>query len=123
MSFTGEAELVSVSAVDYDTRMLETNITFKAAPATFALHPAYPNPFNPFTNLSFTLPEAVSYRLNVYNVAGQLVRSYESVGTAGLNVVRWDGKDNAGNDVSSGVYFYKLIAGSFSATQKMVMMK
>jgi hypothetical protein len=123
MSFTGETELVSVSAVDYDTRMLETNITFKAAPATFALHPAYPNPFNPFTNLSFTLPEAVSYRLNVYNVAGQLVRSYESVGIAGMNVVRWDGKDNAGNDVSSGVYFYKLIAGSFSATQKMVMMK
>jgi flagellar hook assembly protein FlgD len=40
-----------------------------------------------------------------------------------LNVITWDGKDNAGNSVSSGVYFYKLVAGHFSATEKMVMMK
>jgi hypothetical protein len=118
-----DAELVSVSAVDYDTRILETNITAKAAPSSFALHAAYPNPFNPAVNLSFTLPEAMNYSMNIYNVAGQLVRSYESVGSAGLNVVTWDGKDNAGVEVSSGVYFYKLMAAGFSATEKMVMMK
>jgi hypothetical protein len=122
LSFS-DAELVSVSAVDYDTRALETSITAKVAPSAFALHAAYPNPFNPATNLSFTLPEAMSYSLNIYNVAGQLVRSYSSVGSAGLNVVTWDGKDNASNEVSSGVYFYKLIASGFSATEKMVMMK
>ncbi|MCK4224327.1 MAG: T9SS type A sorting domain-containing protein, partial [candidate division Zixibacteria bacterium] len=95
----------------------------KVAPTAFALNPAYPNPFNPFTNLSFTLPEAVNYNLKIYNVAGQLVRSYEGMGSVGLNVIGWDGKDNAGDEVSSGVYFYKLTAGGFSATQKMVMMK
>ncbi|MCK4404148.1 MAG: T9SS type A sorting domain-containing protein, partial [candidate division Zixibacteria bacterium] len=123
LSFAGDAELTSVSAVNYDTRELLTSITVKVAPAAFALNPAYPNPFNPFTNLSFTLPEALNYTLKIYNVAGQLVRSYEGMGSVGLNVVSWDGKDNAGGDVASGVYFYKLTAGSFSAIEKMVMMK
>jgi hypothetical protein len=120
----GDAKLVSVTAVDRDSRELATTITAaKVAPTTFALHPAYPNPFNPFTNLSFTLPEAVSYGLKIYNVAGQLVRSFDGMGQVGLNAITWDGKDNAGNAVSSGVYFYKLTAGKFSATEKMVMMK
>ena len=123
LSFAGDAELVSVTAVDYDTRELKASIVGKVAPLAFALNPAYPNPFNPFTNLSFTLPEALDYSLKIYNVAGQLVRSYEDMGSVGLNVISWDGKDKAGVDVASGVYFYKLIAGGFTATQKMVMMK
>jgi len=123
LSFAGDAELVSVTAVDRDSRELQTSIAGKVAPTAFALNPAYPNPFNPFTNLSFTLPEAVSYSLNIYNVAGQLVRSYEGMGVTGLNVITWDGKDLAGVEVASGVYFYKLTAASFTATQKMVMMK
>jgi hypothetical protein len=123
LSFTGDAELVSVTAVDYDTRELQTSITAKVAPTAFALNPAYPNPFNPFTNLSFTMPEAMNYSLKIYNVAGQLVRSYDGMGVTGLNLITWDGKDHAGAEVASGVYFYKLTAGSFSATQKMVMMK
>jgi len=123
LSFAGDAELVNVSAVDRDSRELSTTITAKVAPTAFALNPAYPNPFNPFTNLSFTLPEAANYSLNIYNVAGQLVRSYDGMGVAGLNVVSWDAKDNAGVEVASGVYFYKLIAGPHTATHKMVMMK
>jgi len=120
---TADAELVSVSAVDRDSRELNTTITAKVAPSTFALHPAYPNPFNPFVNLSFNLPEAANYSLNIYNVAGQLVRSYSGVGSQSLNVITWDGKDNSGTEVSSGIYFYKLTAAGFSATEKMVMMK
>jgi flagellar hook assembly protein FlgD len=61
--------------------------------------------------------------MNIYNVAGQLVRSYEGMGNVGLNVIAWDGKDNLGNGVSSGLYFYKLSAGRFTATNKMVMLK
>ncbi|MCJ7577019.1 MAG: T9SS type A sorting domain-containing protein, partial [candidate division Zixibacteria bacterium] len=120
---TVSGELVSVIAVDREGRDLATTITTKVAPSTFALHPAYPNPFNPNTNLSFSLPNASAYSLNIYNVAGQLVRSYEGMGNVGLNVITWDGKDNAGNAVSSGIYFYKLIAGSFTATNKMIMLK
>jgi len=109
--------------VDREGRDLATTITTKVAPTTFALNPAYPNPFNPNTNLSFTLPTAVSYSMKIYNVAGQLVRSYEGMGNVGLNVITWDGKDNAGNDVASGIYFYKLTAGQHQATRKMVILK
>jgi subtilisin family serine protease len=123
LSLEGEAELVTVTAVDRDSRELTTSIAGKATPPTFALHPAYPNPFNPFTNLSFTLPEAMNYSLKIYNVTGQLVRSYEDVGSAGLNLITWDSKDNAGVEVASGVYFYKLTAGSYSAAEKMVILK
>ena len=115
--------LVSVIAVDREGRELNTTITSKVAPTSFALNPAYPNPFNPSTNLSFTLPTATAYKMSIYNVAGQLVRSYDGAGFVGLNVITWDGKDNSGSEVSSGVYFYKLIAGTFTATNKMVMMK
>jgi hypothetical protein len=117
------ANLVSVTAVDREGRDLATTITNKLTPTAFALHPAYPNPFNPNTNLSFTLPNATPYSMKIYNVAGQLVRSYEGMGNVGLNVITWDGKDNLGNDVSSGVYFYKLIAGQYQDTRKMIMVK
>jgi hypothetical protein len=122
MTFAG-AELVSVIAVDREGRDLATTVTAKVAPSAFALHPAYPNPFNPYTNMSFSLPNAAAYRLNVYNVAGQLVRSYEGMGVAGLNVITWDGKDKTGSDVSSGVYFFSVAAGPHKATAKMVLMK
>jgi hypothetical protein len=123
LSFAGDAELVSVTAVDYDTRELKTSITTKVAPASFALHQAYPNPFNPYTNLRFDLLKAMRYSLKIYNVAGQLVKSYEGLGAVGLNEIRWEGEDDAGNDVASGIYFYRLSAGNFSATKKMIMLK
>jgi len=123
ISVAGDANLVSVTAVDRDSRVLSTSIVGKAIPPAFALNPAYPNPFNPYTNLSFTLPAALNYNLKIYNVVGQEVRSYASLGQVGLNVITWDGKDNTGVDVASGIYFYKLTAGSFSATRKMVMLK
>jgi hypothetical protein len=117
------ANLTSVIAVDREGRELSTTITTKVAPTTFVLHPAYPNPFNPYTNLSFTLPTATRYSMNIYNVAGQLVKSYEGMGNVGLNVITWDGKDNLGVDVASGVYFCKLTAGQYHAINKMVMLK
>jgi hypothetical protein len=122
LSFAG-AELVSIEAVDSDSRTLETVITARMTPTAFALHAAYPNPFNPYVNLSFSLPEAATYSLRIYNVAGQLVRSYEGMGSQGFNSITWDGRDNSGSEVSSGVYFYKLTAAGNSATEKMVMMK
>jgi len=122
LSVTG-ADLVSVIAVDRESRDLATTITTKVAPSAFALHNAYPNPFNPYTNLTFTLPNAVAYSMKIYNVAGQLVRSYEGMGIAGLNVVTWNGKDDAGKDVSSGVYFYRLVAGQYNAIKKMILLK
>lgn len=84
----------------------------------------YPNPFNPETVIRYTLPEGADVRLAIYNILGQQVR--ELVNTAqvsGQYNVRWDGKDALGRPVSSGVYFYHLVARQNMATKKMVLVK
>jgi flagellar hook assembly protein FlgD len=59
----------------------------------------------------------------IYNVAGQMVTQYNGTSEAGVVNVVWDGKDNSGSTVASGIYFYKAAAANFSATKKMVLMK
>ena len=90
----------------------------------FDLHEAYPNPFNPTTTLSFDLPESALVRLDIYNVKGQLVRSLVREDLPkGTHSVIWNGLDNSNRPVSSGVYFYKLNAGTKTLTRKMMLMK
>ena len=93
-------------------------------PASFALGSAYPNPFNPATTIRYHLPEAAEVTLSVYNVAGQRVATLVS-GTqqAGVHEVRWDSRDAAGVPVTSGIYFYRITAGSFQQTRKMTLLK
>ncbi|OQY27979.1 MAG: hypothetical protein B6244_08525, partial [Candidatus Cloacimonetes bacterium 4572_55] len=94
-------------------------------PKEFALHQNYPNPFNPWTAIRFELPIPGKVTLQVYNAAGQLVRTltdredYE----AGRHTARWMGKNDNGQAISSGVYFYRLKAGKFEATRKMVLIR
>ena len=84
----------------------------------------YPNPFNPQTTIRFTLKDNAPVTLKIYNVAGQLVKTLVSgTRTAGEHTVRWDGRNDAGQAVSSGVYFYKLVTKNFSQTRKMVLLK
>ena len=93
-------------------------------PAKYALHPNYPNPFNPATTIAFDLPEKRFVRLEVYNVRGQLVsRLVEKELPAGFHRVSWNGRDRRGNALSSGVYIYRLKAGSFVETRKMILMR
>ncbi len=84
----------------------------------------YPNPFNPQTTIRFTLKDNAPVSLKIYNVSGQLVKTLVSgTRTAGEHTVRWDGRNDAGQAVSSGVYFYKLVTKNFSQTRKMVLLK
>ncbi len=84
----------------------------------------YPNPFNPETNIAFSMKEAANVSIEVYNVKGQLVRTLlNDVKEAGNHTVVWNGKDNNGRGVSSGVYYYKMNTGKYSSTKKMIMMK
>ena len=87
-------------------------------PANFALNQNYPNPFNPTTTISFNLPVSSEYTLTVYNVTGQMVTQFAGEAEAGVVSIEWDASTNA-----SGIYFYKLNAGDFSATKKMVLLK
>ena len=90
----------------------------------FYLDQNYPNPFNPETQISFSLPERVSVSLAVYNVFGQKVRELIKASLpVGSYKITWDGTDNQGHRLASGVYFYQLSAGENTSTQKMILMK
>ncbi|MEN6444872.1 MAG: carboxypeptidase regulatory-like domain-containing protein [Candidatus Cloacimonas sp.] len=89
-----------------------------------ALHNNYPNPFNPETTISYSVKEAGPVTLQVYNVKGQLVKTLiKGIQEPGNHTIVWNGTDNNGRSVSSGVYYYKMQAGKYSSTKKMIMMK
>jgi hypothetical protein len=87
-------------------------------PTTFSLAQNYPNPFNPTTTISFDLPRKADYTLTIYNVLGRQVQQFEGSSPAGSVTVEWDATDFA-----SGVYLYKLTAGDFTASRKMMLLK
>jgi len=91
----------------------------------YALHPNYPNPFNPDTRVEFSVPRQEAVDLAVYNVKGQLIRNLVShdLYAPGKYATRWDGTNNAGEHVASGVYFCRMKAGQFSATRKMMLVR
>ena len=94
------------------------------APALLSLDQNYPNPFNPNTHISFTLPKAQTAQLSIYNLKGQIVkRLLNAPLPAGQTTVSWDGTDERGNAVSSGIYSYRLLSEGHSITRKMLLMK
>ncbi|MFQ5605196.1 MAG: FlgD immunoglobulin-like domain containing protein, partial [bacterium] len=99
-----------------------------AAPETFTLSQNYPNPFNPTTTINFTVPRkyigGVKVSLKIYNIKGQIMRTLMDEDKApGVYSVLWDGKNNQGEWLSSGLYFYTVHVGEFTATRKMMFLK
>ncbi len=93
-------------------------------PESFALAQNYPNPFNPTTTVAFDLPERCIVKLSVFNLLGQeIVTLVDRAFPAGSHEVIWNGRNNSGMPVASGVYFYRLETGSFTAVRKMVLLK
>lgn len=94
-------------------------------PASFSLEQNYPNPFNPSTTIRFSIPQSEIVSIEIYDVQGELIKtliknSDQSTGTFEL---KWDGKDNSGKIVPSGIYFTRMSAGKFNQVQKMVFLK
>jgi hypothetical protein len=90
----------------------------------FKLGQNYPNPFNPTTTISYEIPSGSQVNLNVYDVTGKLVRTLVNGWMGeGLHAANWDGKNGSGVSVASGIYFYKMQAGSFTGTKKMILMR
>ena len=95
-----------------------------ALPRTVALDQNFPNPFNPQTTIRFTVPSTAQAELAVYNVCGQKVRTlFDGVAGAGENSVVWDGADDSGSLVASGVYFYRLTTDEETISRTMVLLK
>jgi hypothetical protein len=93
-------------------------------PSAIALKQNYPNPFNPETNIEFALPKGGNVSIEVFNVLGQKVKTLISeYKDAGTYSVRWDGTNNNGMAVPSGVYFYRMVTEGFSQTNKMIMLR
>ncbi len=93
-------------------------------PNRYQLFPSYPNPFNAETTIEYTLPEETSVKLAIYNVRGQLVRTLmDGRESDGMKRVLWNGKDELGNNVGSGIYFIRLEADQRFFTQRIVLQK
>ncbi|MGB5873866.1 MAG: T9SS type A sorting domain-containing protein, partial [Bacteroidota bacterium] len=95
-----------------------------SVPKTYVLSQNYPNPFNPSTQIRYGLPRASHVNLIVYNMLGQeVVRLVDDVQAEGYHVVQWNGTNDFGNTVSSGMYIFRLTAGDFVQTKKMMLLK
>lgn len=94
-------------------------------PDDYKLEQNYPNPFNPVTNISFTLPLTKTISLKIYNSLGQEIRTLinKQEYLEGSHTIQWDGTDDEGNPVASGVYVYKLIFGNFSQSKRMTLVR
>jgi hypothetical protein len=96
----------------------------EVAPARYALMQNHPNPFNPSTTISFDLPAMAKVSLKVYDVAGRLIRTLtDREWDAGRHSIAWDGHNESGSSVASGIYFYRLESKDFSGTKKMVLLR
>jgi len=93
-------------------------------PDKFALFQNQPNPFNPETKISYCLPEACEVKLTIYNILGRKVKTlFEGYQNQGMKTLIWDGRDDQGQQLGSGVYFYRLQAAEFKQTRKMTLIK
>jgi hypothetical protein len=102
----------------------EVSETDEEQKISFSLSQNFPNPFNPITSIQFSLSVSERVSLKIYNLAGQEVRTLvDEEKRAGEHQVFWDGKDNSGKDVASGIYFYHVRAKNFTQTKKMVLLK
>jgi hypothetical protein len=120
---------ISVENAVVVDRALKVNVLANVSiasllPDKFELKQNYPNPFNPTTTIEVALPQNEFVTLAIYNSAGQIVKTIVSQNlTAGVYKFVWDGTNNAGMRVASGMYIYKIKAGSFTQFKKMMLIK
>ncbi len=99
-------------------------ILTEAIPTEFRLQQNYPNPFNPETTIRYDLPVQAEVRLTIFDVLGRTVRTLvEQKQLAGAHSIVWDGRDDRGRQLASGLYLYRVTAGEFHKTAKMLLLK
>ena len=126
-------EIIKESQISYDLKLIvgDEDFVFNTAeailndiPEKFSLSQNYPNPFNPVTRMDYTLPKRSRVVISIYNVLGQEVKTIiNREQEYGYHSITWDGIDNRGKQMSSGVYFARMNSNSFSQTKKMLLVK
>lgn len=120
-SLEGYSNLLSAQLIDFSSVENEPNNTI---PLAFNLEQNYPNPFNPQTNISFQVNHPSKVKIDIYNIKGQKVKSLINDNLqAGKHSLVWNGKDERGSEVASGIYFTKIKTAYGNKTIKMVLMK
>ena len=115
IKFTTQIPSVNIDNLENEERII---------PSKFTLKQNYPNPFNPNTTIAYSLPKQSYVDLKIYNIKGQLVRTLcNDEQEAGEYSINWDGSDEQGRVVSSGVYFYSLQTDDFVQTRKMLLLR
>jgi len=123
-AFPGKSYYYKIGVLDGSTEKFSEELKVVLPPKPLTLYQNYPNPFNPSTRIAFFLPEAGIVRLNIYDTSGRVVkRLVNETRDAGRYVVEWDGRNEAGRKVNSGIYFYRLDTGKKSITKKLVMIR
>ena len=120
-------EILNAMVDDVDGLALSTNVSdyeARALPTVYALSQNYPNPFNPTTTIDYSIPKSGNVELVIFNMTGQKVRTLVSgKQDAAFYKIVWDGRNELGENVASGLYFYRLVSGSFSNIEKMTLIK
>lgn len=119
----GNIELVESQFSDANGGLLSVEAASASIPTEYALLQNYPNPFNAGTVIPFTLTKDAEYSLTIYNVAGQVVRTFTGMGHVGTNNLEWNGMTASGSVAATGMYFYRVSTPEFTATKKMVLIK
>ncbi len=128
----GQTYLYRLGDVDYSGKLKyhhEISVTVNAIddtehPKTFVLRPAYPNPFNPTTRIQYDLLKAANITVDIYDITGKLVKILiNQQQEPGLKQVAWDATDRTGNQVGASIYLYRIDAGNYSKTGKLILIK
>ena len=129
-NFEDDARFEIAEGLVFDPSQLANQLTgsvldIQTTPTEFALLQNFPNPFNPDTTIGYELAESADVTLQIYNVVGQVVRTLMAAEpqSVGRYQVRWDGMDDRGMPVSSGIYFYQISAGKFQDVRKLMLLK
>lgn len=126
-NFTDPADQITIGAIGIvisQPTSSMNDISQKESSINFKLDQNYPNPFNPSTKIDYFLKSSDKVKINIYDSNGSLVRTLlNEEQIEGPNSVIWNGKNNYGELVSSGVYFYQLQVGNYKEAKKMIMLK
>ncbi|MFL3006221.1 MAG: T9SS type A sorting domain-containing protein [Candidatus Neomarinimicrobiota bacterium] len=126
-------QIIKNSNISYDIKIIMGELDYvqqmsdeilENIPSIFSLSQNYPNPFNPVTKLDYNLPLRSKVNISIYNVLGQEIKTLvNEVKEYGYHSTIWNGQDNLGRDMSSGVYFARIISQGFTKTRKMLLVK
>ena len=119
-----EMSMRSINTELFEDFRANKSLTIANIPDEYALFHNYPNPFNPSTMIEYALPQESKVYLVIYDILGRHVKTLvRQTQAPGYKSVRWNGRNDMGQQVSAGMYFYRIQAGEFVQTKKMVLLK